>query len=225
MKWLLNALASSLGRKFVMAITGLLLCGFLVAHLFGNSFMLVGRGPYNDYVAALHGQEWFVKIAEVGLAILFLLHIYLAMRLTIENRAARRKRYAEKHTKIYDRNFAPAEFSPERWMFISGAIVLGFLLLHLADFTFEVRPGIDYGSLDPFDKAVAILKDPLSAVVYLIGSIVLGFHLGHGVMSAFRSLGLSHPAYNGLIKWGGVIFAVVIAAGFALFIPWAWLTH
>lgn len=209
-----------------MAITGLLLCGFLVVHLFGNSFMLAGRKPYNNYVAALHEQEWFVKTAEAGLVLLFGLHIYLAMRLTIENREARKKRYAEKHTKLYDRNFAPAELSPERWMFISGAIVLGFLILHLADFTFEVRPGIEYAgsdgsSVEPFDKAVQILKNPVSAVVYLVGSIVLGFHLAHGVLSAFRSLGLSHPSYNGLVKWGGVIFAIVIAGGFAFFVPWA----
>lgn len=208
-----------------MAITGLLLCLFLVVHLVGNVLLLVGQEAYDNYAHALHSREWLVKLAEIGLFVLFVLHVYLAMRLTMESRAARTKRYALKRTKIYDRTIAPAEISPERWMFISGSIVLGFLLLHLADFTFEVRPAIEYEGVTPYQKAVQILQNPLSAAVYAVGCIALGFHLGHGVMSAFRSLGLSHPRYNDMIKWGGVIFAIVIAAGFTLFVPWAWLKH
>ena len=220
---LTKLLSSSIGKKFVMGVTGLLLCGFLLGHLAGNLLLYVSAQAYEDYAHALHEREYLVKIAEAGLVVLFGLHIWLAIDTTRMNWKARRVSYREKETKIYNRNLV-AWMSPENWMFISGAIVLGFLLLHLADFTWGLRlPG--EGEEREFAKAVRILRDPISGPVYVVGSLVLGFHVAHGVYSAFRSIGATHPKYNQLIKWGGVAFAVIVALGFASFPIWAYMVR
>ena len=217
MNWLMRSLATSVGKKFVMAITGLLLCLFLLVHLSGNLLLYVGEDAYNHYAHTLHSQEWLVKTAEVGLFFLFVLHIVLAIVTTRENRAARPVADERKQTKQEKQRIliVPAH----SWMFLSGAIVLAFLLLHLADFTFDLREGPE--SEEPFQKAVRILKDGISRPVYVIGSIILGIHLSHGFASLFQSLGISHPKYDSLIRWLGILFAVAIGAGFASFPMWA----
>lgn len=224
MNWLRNFVSSSVGKKFLMAITGLMLCGFLLAHLTGNLLLYVGAQAYNDYAHTLHENEGLLMIAEVGLAALFVGHIYLAFTTARENREARNQQYLMKETKITDGKISVV--SPETWMLISGGIVLVFLAVHMADFTFESRSQDFYKTTDdaprePFDKAVALLQDPLSTGVYVVGCLVLWAHLGHGVASAFQTLGINHPKYNGLIKWGGVIFAALVGLGFALFPVWA----
>lgn len=227
MSWLIKALSSSVGKKFVMGATGLLLSGFLVAHLLGNFLLFAGDEAYNEYAHALHKQEALLMVAETGLFALFIAHIYLAVQLTRENMAARRVAYARKETKRGERIL---KLSAENWMFISGSIVLGFLVLHLIDFKFEVRPDMVYEGTgvngetlhkEPFDKAVMLLQNPVTFTVYLIGSLILGVHLSHGFASAFQSLGLNHAKYNSCIKWLGVAFAIVVAIGFASFPIWA----
>lgn len=227
-------MTSSVGKKFVMGITGLLLCGFLVTHLAGNLLMLVGRDAYNGYAHALHSNELLIKFAEVGLLVLFVTHIYLAFATSRENRQARGPvGYDQQVTKIENQNMThPTALAPKNWMFVTGAVVLAFVLLHLYDFTLELRTdqSIDYEATaelhgeqvpDAFGKAVSLLKTPLSCVVYLVGCLFLGWHLGHGFSSAFQSLGINHPRYNGLIRYSGIAFAIAIGGGFALFPLWA----
>ena len=225
-------MTSSVGKKFVMGITGLLLCGFLVTHLAGNLLMLVGPDAYNGYAHALHSNELLIKFAEVGLLVLFVTHLYLAFATSRENRQARGPvGYDQQVTKIEDRTFEP-RLAPKNWMFATGAVVLAFVLLHLYDFTLELRTddSIDYDATtelhgeqvpDAFGKAVSLLKTPLSCSVYLVGCLFLGWHLGHGFSSAFQSLGINHPKYNMLIRYCGVAFAIVISCGFAFFPLWA----
>ncbi len=219
MNWLIRALSSSVGKKFVMAITGLLLCGFLVVHLAGNVLLYVGPEAYNAYAHKLHSQEGLIKIAEVGLALLFGLHIFLAVSLTRANQKARDVQYLRKETKLD--SHTPVELS-SNWMVVSGVVVLGFLLLHLTDFTIEARD-FEYEGKEPFDKAVMILKNPISMGVYLVGCAALFGHLLHGFSSAFQSLGLMHPKVKCLIGWVGIGFAILIGFGFASFVGWAFL--
>ncbi len=201
-----------------MAITGLLLCGFLIVHLGGNLLLYTDSTgkAYNDYAHKLHSNGELLIVAEVGLFTLFGLHIWLAFKTMMENRAARQVGYRMKASKIKN---AVGLIRPDTFMFISGAVVLGFLLLHLVDFKLEQRPGFTYDAYadSPADKAVGILKSPLTLVVYTLGCLALGLHLAHGVSSAFQTLGANHPKYESLIHWGGIIFAVVIAVGFASF--------
>lgn len=210
--WLLRLLSSSIGRKVVMAITGLGLSLFLVAHLAGNLNLYGGQAKFDGYAHKLHEQEW-LPLAEAALFLAFIVHIYLAFVTTAENRRARLQAYAVKESKVPDRNIT---FTPSSWMFISGAGVLGFLILHIIDMKLGLRTDIAYSARegDSFQNTFAVLSNPLSQAVYIIGTIFLGFHLSHGVSSAFQSLGLNHPKYTPVIKVGGVVFAIVIAAGF-----------
>lgn len=223
LSWFRLLVSSSLGKKYIMGITGLLLCGFLVTHFAGNVLMLIGPEAYNHYAHTLHSQEWLVKIAEFGLLVIFVLHLWLALAVTKQNRSARDVSYEVSRTK------EGAEIAPARadaWMMWSGVVVLIFLLWHLRDFTFQLGPDDYYETADgtvmePYDKALAILRHPSTLVVYVVGTVALCFHLMHGFSSAFRSLGISHPKYNGFIRKLGYVFAVIFGLGFATFPIWA----
>lgn len=236
LRWILRLVASSIGRKLVMACTGLLLCGFLVGHLAGNMLLFSGEHAFNKYAYFLHEQEW-LPLAEVSLFVLFVAHIYLAFVTAGENARARNQQYAVKRSKL-PRGILKDR--PSNWMFLSGSVVLGFLLLHLADLRFELRPDLRYDKpaasaaapvdvtqhdpthKTPYEITKMVLSGTISRAVYLIGAIALGFHLSHGFASAFQTLGLSHPKYTRLVQWLSYVFAWMIALGFgsiALLVP------
>lgn len=217
MKRLIRACSSTIGKKYLMAVTGLLLCGFLVIHLAGNLLLYVGQDAYNDYAHALHRNEALVTVAEAGLIVLFGGHLWLAVQTSRHNRAARAHRYELKRSKLPERL---GLIRPETWMLVSGLFVLGFLVLHLVDFRFSLRLDIPYARYEgnEFGKAAAILSTPLTKVVYAVGVVLLGVHLGHGFASSFQSLGWNRPRTEPLIHWVGVVFAFVIAAGFVSFV-------
>ena len=217
LNWLKKALASSIGKKVVMAITGLALCGFLVAHLGGNLLLYKSAKSYNDYAHALHAQEILLVVAELGLLVLFVGHIALAFITDRENKDARPVGYAVKQTKMEQ---GPLAKPASAVMFVTGLVILAFLLLHLADFKFELRGHGSVGET-PFDKALRLLRDPLSALVYVVGSLVLGYHVLHGFQSAFQTLGLNHPKYTPFIEKVSLVFAIVVGLGFASFPLWA----
>lgn len=225
LRWLLNALSTSVGRKVVLAITGLLLCGFLVAHLAGNLLLhMPDRGQsYNEYAHSLHQQVMLLAVAEVGLALLFVAHIVIALQVSAENRAARKVGYAVTRSKQEGR-YAMEGYRPDTWMLVTGIVVLGFLILHLMDFKFELRAKEFYKTADgvdlkPADKANALLSSSnlITIVGYTLGSFALIAHLAHGFQSAFQTLGINHPKYTPVIKTIGLVFAFGIGVGFASF--------
>lgn len=228
LRWLLKALSTSVGRKFVMAITGLLLCGFLVAHLGGNLLLWAGDGgtAYNEYAHTLHKNEGLLMIAETGLFGLFIAHIVIAFQISAENRLARKTGYAMKRSKQEGR-YSMEPWRPDQWMLVTGIVVLGFIILHLIDFKLELRGSQFYEAngkpFEPYDKAKALLSmsNPISLGGYAIGCLFLTFHLAHGFQSAFQTLGLNHPKYTPLIKIAGLLFALAIGIGFASF-PLLW---
>jgi succinate dehydrogenase / fumarate reductase cytochrome b subunit len=202
-----DALASSVGKKLVMGLTGLGLVGFLVEHLHGNLKLLEDPSgqAFNDYVAFLQGFGPLLLAAEIGLALLFLAHVYLAFRLTLENLQARQQRYV-----VRARHGGSTAGSLT--MFYSGALILGYLVKHLYDFRFDAR-FFD----DPAALVKATLSQPGHAVVYLLVAPVLGLHLSHGFRSAFQSLGVNHPRWNPLLVGLGRALALLFALGFAAF--------
>ena len=216
MSWILNALASSVGRKLVMALTGLFLAVFLVIHLAGNFLLYAGAGPYDAYAHTLHSQKAFLIFSEVLLYGAFAAHIYLAFRLTKDNWGARKKLYRENRDKRDDR-IGAGWIAPEKWMLFSGLIVLGFTVLHVADFKFEIGWGGELAELSPYGQAQVILSNWLRAAIYTAGCIILGVHVGHGFQSAWQSLGVNHPRITGLLRWASVIFGLVVAVGFSSF--------
>jgi len=199
-----NALASSVGKKIVMGLTGLLLVGFLVEHLHGNLKLIEDPSgqAFGEYVAFLASFGPLLTVAEIGLALLFLCHVYLALRLTLENMQARRTRYTVRATR-------GAATLGSLSMFYSGALILGYLIKHLVDFRFDER----YFA-DPYGEVKATLSQPGNAAVYVLAALVVGVHLSHGFRSALQSLGVNHPAWNKALERTGKAVAVILALGF-----------
>jgi len=200
-----NFLASSVGKKLVMGLTGFLLVGFLLTHLKGNLTLIEDPSGehFDEYVGFLQGFGPLLIAAEVALAALFLAHIYLALRLTQENWAARKQRYVVRSSR-------GASSAASISMFYSGALILAFLIKHLLDFRFAG----DFLEA-PSAKVFATLKSPGNAAVYVLAALTIGLHLSHGFRSAFQSLGVNHPSWNPLLDKAGKLLALLIALGFA----------
>ncbi len=206
--WLRKLFGSSLGKKLVMALTGLLLFGFLCVHLAENLLLYADRdgSTFDGYVRLLTAQAW-IPLAELALGALFLVHIVQAFRVSLENRGARRTPYA----------LSPGHggrSAASTSMLITGSVVLIFLILHLLDFRI--------GRLTRENEGMAALvreklSSPLGAAVYLLGVTALGLHLSHGFQSAFQTLGWSHPRYTPLVRKLSIVLAVLLALGFASF--------
>lgn len=209
MRWLGNFLASSVGRKIVLALTGLLLVGFLVEHLYGNlkliaPFGAVDGSSFEAYRDDLHAFGIFLNLAEVGLFALFLAHAYIAFRLTLENREARRESYALRASR-------GAKTAGSASMFVTGTLILAYLIKHVTDFRFD---GTYHEQ--PALTVARTLSRPGNALIYLLAMGVLALHLSHGFQSAFQSMGLQHPRWRGPIRVLGYAVALGLGAGFAL---------
>lgn len=210
MSWLINFCKSSIGKKAIMAVTGLSLCVFLLSHLAGNLLMLHfigGRTEFNAYAEYMSTAP-LIRIAEVGLVFGFLFHILDGLILSRQNAAAREHRYEvnkpEKNSKWWS-----------RWMGTSGMIILIFLVVHLD--TFFVPHRIQHVPETMYDTVRQSFLSPWYSGFYLISFAILGFHLIHGFQSAFQSLGLNHLKYTPIVKWFGIIFfGVLIPLGYAV---------
>ena len=221
-----KVLSTTVGQKILMAITGLSLCGFLVAHLAGNLKLYAGEQGFNDYAHALHGLGPILVAAEVGLFATFALHIGLAISTAAMNKVARHKEYAIKETK--QGVFILPNGGASNWMMLTGILILIFLVTHILDMKLKANPGVDYSAAtnpervidNEFHAVKAVLSTPLNALIYIIGIVALGIHLSHGVHSALQTLGINHKRWNVLLKIGGFLFAWGVAAGFISFVVW-----
>ena len=204
MNWLKLALFSSIGRKALMAVTGLSFCAFLVVHFVGNFFLYVGRDSFNSYVEHLHALGFLVNIAEMGLLFFAAVHILAAVTLYIENLMARPVRYA------YRRD-AGGRTLASRLMPYTGLYILLFVLFHLITFKYADHTGTTV--YDLVNQAFASFG---YIVFYIFSMAVVAFHISHGFWSAFQTLGLNHPKYMPAIHIISLALAVVIGVGFGL---------
>ncbi len=203
-------LFSSLSKKYLMAITGLMLCGFLIVHLIGNFLILGGDQLFNSYSNALITNPLIIP-AEIVLSLIFLTHLLLAIIVTIENKKARPEDY---YYKKLSGNGATI-FS--RTMPLSGLIILVFLIIHLLNFKYgnvyyQVYDGVKVRDL--YKLVMEHLSSPLNAIWYIFANVCVGFHLSHGFWSAFQSLGihLSSKKFSYIFAWlisSGYIFIVI----------------
>ena len=211
MGWFIQFSNSSIGKKFVMAVTGSFLIIFLIVHLIGNLTLYLGEEAFNDYVLALDAVKPLIRIIELVLLAAFVFHIFNGVRLWLENKRANPKKYA-----INVGSDNSTFFS--RTMFVTGSIVFIFLVIHLITFFYR------FNFFDPeglanhhryFDIVIGFLQMPWYAVLYIIAMILLGFHLNHGFQSAFQTFGWNHKKYTPMIKAIGTIYAIVMAVAFA----------
>jgi succinate dehydrogenase / fumarate reductase cytochrome b subunit len=197
-------LESSIGKKFMVALAGLLLCGFLLTHLAGNMFLFVGDKAFNHYAEMLEKNP-LLPLAEGGLVLLFLIHIALSVRARLANIAARPVGYAVSADK-------GARTPGSRTMAYTGALILAFVIVHVA--TFKFQAGGAKGA-DLFTHVVAWFSNPLYAAFYVLAVGGVGLHLSHGVQSALQTFGVSHPRYSPLLRKAGLAFSALIFLGFA----------
>lgn len=218
MNVLTNLFKSSLGRKFIMGLTGLALFGFVIGHLAGNLLIFFGADSINAYGAFLKGTGKLLWGARIGLIVAVALHIWAGITLTMENREARPVPYA---------NPEPPEAGfGSRYMAISGSVVLAFIIYHLLHFTFFTQwvngAGVDFHDLadeqgrhDIYEMLVIGFRVPIVALFYLLAVGLLSVHLSHGVMAMFQSLGLRTQGWADVISRGAKLFAILIFVGYA----------
>ena len=218
MKWLLDALTSSIGRKVIMSLTGLFLILFLVIHLAGNLQLLKDDGgeSFNLY-SSFMAHNPLIQFVSKANFFFILLHAFVSYTLYIKNKRARPIGYK------VSGGSANSSWS-SRSMSLLGTLIFIFLLIHLRGFWYEFKFGdqVQWTQIDGVAMHNAYIwvadayANPLISAFYIISMIVLGFHLWHGFSSAFQSLGLNHVKYNGLINVIGRLYAVAIPALYAI---------
>lgn len=215
-----QALTSSIGRKFIMGLSGLALVGFIITHLAGNLTLLDPSGQlFNAYVKKLTDLGPLKIAGEVGLVLLFGIHIVMAFFLKADHRAARTSRYVKHRSKG----------GPSLWnlasvnMILTGLVLLVFLVIHVKQFTLGPAEAEGYvtivNGLDARDLhklVVETFAQPLWVGVYVAVMLMLGLHLRHGFWSAFQSLGAMNPRYTKPVHMLGLLFGIVMAVGFII---------
>ena len=181
---------SSVGRKIIMAVTGIVLVGFVCVHLLGNSSMFVGADAINAYAQKLHSLGPFVWVFRLVMLVAFALHIAFGIQLTLENKAATPE--ANVQVKRLKTGFGAET------MIVSGLVMLAFVIYHLLHFTVRVtNPEIyvplgGHGMVDVYFMVVNGFKSVLPVIIYLAGMLFLFLHVSHGFQSLFQTLGLSN---------------------------------
>jgi succinate dehydrogenase / fumarate reductase cytochrome b subunit len=216
---------TGIARKLVSGITGLALIGFIIIHLLGNLTLFSTDGEtFNKYAHFLESQGILLYIAEAGLVLFFLMHAVSGIQVWLGKRKAKKKGY-----EVYKSSGSPSKQSlSSKTMIVSGLILLVFLVVHVATFKYNVHLGQDVVQnefMTTYDSIEGEVRDlhgivwnafqnPIAAFGYTAVMIFLGFHLRHGVWSAFQSLGAMKPKYSPLIYTIGGILAVLLAVGF-----------
>lgn len=209
-----KAFSSSIGSKFLIALTGLLLFLFLVSHLAGNLLFLLGPDAFNHYSHALISNP-LIFAAEAGLVAIFVLHIFKTVLMVAANRGARPERYAARRWARTKSDRSRKTLSSTT-MILTGTITLLFLVTHLATFKFGPHYETAEGIRDLYRLQLAVFSNPAYVAFYLLCMMVIGFHLWHGISSAAQSLGLDSPRWTPRVIWTGRALTVAITAGFAL---------
>ena len=204
MNWMKQALWSSIGKKLMMAVTGLGFCAFLTGHLAGNLTIYGGKNAFNSYAEHLHALGPLVTAAEFGLLIFAIIHISTGLTLFYQNFKARPSRYAV-NKRAGGRTIGSAT------MPYTGILLLAFVIMHLMNFHF-----VDKSDTTIYQIVSNKFANPLYIVIYVVAMIVAAFHVSHGFWSAFQTIGANHPKYMPFIMILSIIFSLVVGFGFGL---------
>ena len=198
---------TTIGKKLLVASTGLMVCLFLVFHLINNLIIFKGPENFNQLVAALEKIKPLIRIMEILLVIIFFTHIYNSLLLTIESRRSRNDSYiklSSSSSTIYSRT-----------MFFSGSILFIFIVTHLSTIWFNFQ------NIDDHDKYYYLVTESVYGfgnifitILYLLSMILLGFHLRHGFQSAFKTLGVQNSKFDKILNVVSIFFWFLIPLGF-----------
>lgn len=204
---------SSIGKKLVVAVTGLAMVLFLAGHLTGNLLIFAGKEAFDEYAEFLHtaGHGALIWVARIGLLVVLVLHVWATVLLTRDNKAARKEEYACKATIQASKS--------SRIMIWSGLTVLAFIVFHILHFTVRTNPHLAaIAEESPYEMVIAGFSGgPLQALVvifYVIAMTLLCSHISHGVASIFQTLGFRSKKSAGLIRSISMGYAVIIWVGF-----------
>lgn len=211
--WPIEFYRSAVGKKWVMALTGIALMGYVFAHMVGNLKVYMGAEDINHYgeflrelLVPLLPRTVTLWLMRIGLTAAFVLHIHAAYSLTVMNQRARAE---SKYISKRDWQAANAASRSMRW---TGVVLALFVLWHLADLTWgTVNP--DFVRGDVYRNMVASFERPAVSVIYIVANIALGLHLYHGSWSLFQSLGVNNPRWNSWRRLFAIGFAAVVAVG------------
>lgn len=207
----MQLLKSNVGRKVLMAVTGILMIGFVIVHLLGNSSIFIGQNGINAYAEHLHSLGPLVWVFRLVMLALFAIHVIFGIQLSIENSNATPQAYAvTKHLK--------ATFSSKN-MIWTGLLIACFVVYHLLHFTARVTPGLVLGMqgerFDVYTMVTSSFATPIIALVYVAAMVVLFLHLFHGAQSFFQTVGLSNDKSLPVVSSLGKVFALIVLIGYA----------
>jgi succinate dehydrogenase cytochrome b subunit len=213
---------SSVGTKLLIGLTGLALFAYLILHLAGNAIIFFGAEPFNRYSHALISNPLIVPI-EIGLLLIFLLHIYKTVTMWTSNQTARPVRYQMKRPAGHTSRKSLASST----MIVTGLVTVLFVLIHVKQFKYGAwyATASDATVRDLYRTEVEVFQRPFWVMFYVVCTLLVGLHLRHGISSGFQSIGLDHPLYTRrLVAWG-IVGAAVIGGGLAVIPIWVYLTH
>ena len=203
---------SSIGKKALMAISGLVLLGFVIAHLLGNLLIYAGPEAINAYAQKLRQLGLLLWGARLVLLTAVIVHLVASIQVALENRAARPQPYRVTQT--------TQTTLGARTMMVSGILLVAFIVYHLLHFTFgtahpEFSQGIDaFGRHDVYAMTVMSFNNPYISFAYVVGVAILCFHLGHGIESTCQSLGLNNARTIGTMTYVGQLLALALFIGY-----------
>ncbi len=215
-----DVFASSFGTKILIGVTGFALFLYLLVHIAGNLMVFFGPAVFNKYAYTLEGNP-LIPIIEIGLLLIFLIHVYKTVKMFLGNQAARPARYARK------KNAGPPSRKSlaSSTMIVSGLWLLVFIIIHVKAFRYGTEYEWPAGGRDLYRLEMENFASPLMVGFYVLSMIVVGSHLWHGISSAFQSIGADNPRWTPRLLLAGKAIAVLIAGGFIVIAVWVYLVQ
>jgi succinate dehydrogenase / fumarate reductase cytochrome b subunit len=207
---------SSVGTKILIGITGLALFLYLVIHVAGNLLVFLGPAFFNKYAFTLESNP-LIPVIEVGLLLIFVIHVYKTVKMTLANQQARPVSYARKAYAGSPSRKSVASST----MIVSGLWLLLFVVIHVKAFRYGTEYEWPAGGRDLYRLELENFRSPLAVGFYVLSMLVVGSHLWHGISSAFQSLGVDRPAWTRIVLPAGKAVAVLIAGAFIVIALWA----
>ena len=219
---LTRVFSSSVGTKLLIGLTGLALFVYMLLHLAGNVIVFFGPEMFNEYSHQLISNPLIVPI-EIGLLLVFLVHIYKTVTMYLGNQAARPVRYQKKEGAGHTSRKGLASST----MIASGLILLVFIVIHVKQFKYGTYYLVQGGDAirDLYRTEIEIFRQPGWVLLYVLGTLTVGLHMRHGIASAFQSLGLDHPRYTRRLTSLALALAILIGGGLAIIPVWVYLTQ